>query len=111
MNKSLTISLKDDNTVTLLVEGELSFEEAMDMVHTAQFDLLNSFERIVIAKNKDVNETQLKNDIYDRAVLGFSLMIDKFHPERKKTKFNNLTDEAILEASNRILLKSKTVIN
>lgn len=105
VDQALLIGLKDKNEVKLNIQGNLSLEEVLDMINTATLDILQSFEDLAANKSNlnEQSQKQLKEDIYQRAVLGFSLMIDKYHPEGIKTRFNNLTEQAIMKAQDDIL--------
>ena len=106
VDQAIIIGLKDQKEVKLNIQGNLSLEEVLDMMNTALLELLNTFEYMAKHK-KDLNATQeknLKEEIYQRAVLGFSLIIDKYYPEGIKNRFNGLTEEAIMKAQNEILL-------
>ena len=105
VDQALLIGLKDKNEVKLNIQGNLSLEEVLDMINTATLDILQSFEDLAADKSNlnEQSKKQLKEDIYQRAVLGFSLMIDKYHPEGIKTRFNNLTEQAIMKAQDDIL--------
>ena len=108
-NGILVIGLDQiENAVQLNIQGRITFEEVIDMLNTAQYELLATF--LNAASKGDplgppVDFKQLKRDIYDRAVLGFSLMIDKFLPEAKDDKYAGMTDQAVLEAQNASLKK------
>ena len=95
-----------ENAVQLNIQGKISFEEMVDIINTAQYELLATFFNAAGKglKNKK-EEDKLRRDIYDRAVLGFSLMIDKFDPEAKNDKYAGFTNEAIMEAQNELLKK------
>lgn len=99
IDKAILIGLKDTDKVSLNIVGQVTLEEALDMINTVTYELLDAFTK---------TQEKLKPEIYQRAVLGFSLMIDKFFPEGIKTKFNGLTDEAIMKAQNEILLSKQT---
>ena len=96
MEKKIIIGMPSDKKVTLKLEGTLGFEESLDMLNTAQFELLTSMSEM---------QPHLTKKMYERAVLGFSLMIDKFYPEGVETKFHGLTNEAIIKAQDDILKK------
>jgi transcriptional regulator of heat shock response len=95
---------QETNQVQLNIQGKIGFEEAIDMLNTTQFELINTFFNS-IKDNKEIDKDKAKREIYDRAVLGFSLMIDKFLPEAKDDKYAGFTDEAVLEAQNNLLKK------
>lgn len=105
VDHAIIIGLKGKDEVKLNIQGNISLEEVLDMINTATLDILQSFEDLAANKSNLNEESQkkLKEDIYQRAVLGFSLMIDKYHPEGIKTRFNSLTDEAIMKAQDEIL--------
>ena len=89
----------EKNAIQLNIQGRISFEEMVDMFNTALYELLLTFEKEA-GKAEGIDKKQLKQDVYDKAVLGFSLMVDKFHPEAKNDKYEGFTNEAILEAQN-----------
>lgn len=95
---------RETQEIQMNIQGKISFEEMIDMFNTAQYELLATFFNEA-SKSEGVNEKELRRDIYNRAVLGFSLMIDKFDPEAKDDKFAGLTNEAIMEAQNQVLRK------
>lgn len=106
VDQAIVIGLRNKKDVSLNIQGELSLEEVLDMINTATLELITTFEDNAHQKG-ELNEDQLKQlkvDIYERAVLGFSLMIDRFHPEGIKSRFNGLTEEAIMKAQDEILL-------
>ena len=106
VDQAIIIGLKNQKEVKLNIQGDLSLEEVLDMMNTALLELLNTFEHTATNK-KDLTQAQqksLKEEIYQRAVLGFSLIIDKYNPEGVKTRFNKLTNEAIMKAQDEILL-------
>lgn len=92
------------NKIQLNIQGKVNFEEMIDMFNTAQLELLTTFEKSLATK-EGVDMKLAKRDIYDRAVLGFSLMIDQFLPEGKLDKYAKFTDEAVMEAQNTKLKK------
>ena len=98
---------REDKQVNLSIIGKLSLDELLDIFNTATYELLETFYKRACEKAK--HKAQIRREIYNRAVMGFSLMIDKFDPEAKNTRFAKLTDEAILKAQNDILLKNKKV--
>ena len=101
--KALVMGL-DDKKVKLKVLGGLSFEETMDLLATSQLEILNYFKQHIeeqVANEEELNKG--RKEIYDRAVWGFSLMIDQFYPEGKDEKFAGLTDKDILRAQNEVL--------
>ena len=95
-----------ENKVQLNIQGRIVFEEMLDMFNTAQYELLTTFFKAVSKGDPlaEIDEKKLKREIYDKAVLGFSLMIDKFLPEAKDDKYAGFTNAAVLEAQN--LLKN-----
>lgn len=100
--------IKETDKIQMNVQGNISFEEMLDMLNTAQYQFLEYFETSLRTKIKDNEEfNKGRKDIYDRAVWGFSLMIDKFYPEGKDNKFKGLTDRAILKAQDEILLNKQ----
>jgi len=105
VDQAIVIGLRNKKDVSLNIQGELSLEEVLDMLNTATLELLSTFEGTAVKdkKLKEEQAKQLKKDIYERAVLGFSLMIDKYNPEGIKTRFNGLTEEAIMKAQDEIL--------
>lgn len=106
VDQAIVIGLRNKKDVSLNIQGELSLEEVLDMINTATLELITTFEDNAHQKG-ELNEDQLKQlkvDIYERTVLGFSLMIDRFHPEGIKSRFNGLTEEAIMKAQDEILL-------
>lgn len=109
VDQAIIIGLKGDKTVKLNIQGDLSLEEVLDMMNTALLELLNTFEHTAEHKNNltDTEKKNLKEEIYQRAVLGFSLIIDKFYPEGIKTRFNNLTEKAVMEAQDEILSRKQ----
>lgn len=108
IDKGLIMGLVDDGKkVKVNVVGDLLFEEVLDLTNTALYDLLNHFREGVILAEPKTDITELTKDIYKRAVLGFSLMIDKFYPEGKNDRFGKLTEEAIIKAQNDILKERK----
>ena len=109
VDQAIVIGLKGDKTVKLNIQGDLSLEEVLDMMNTALLELLNTFEHTAEHKNNltDTEKKNLKEEIYQRAVLGFSLIIDKFYPEGIKTRFNNLTEKAVMEAQDEILSRKQ----
>jgi hypothetical protein len=94
-NKQIIIQLKDDNQVGIRIKGEMKFEEVIDMLHTAEYDFLNTFN--------DQTDGKFKKEIYKRSVLGYSLMADKFYPEGKNSKFAGLTEEAVMKAQDQVI--------
>lgn len=104
-DRAITIGLQGDKDVNLNIQGQISLEEALDMLNTALYELLQTFEKHANDQKKLTNHQrkQLKEDIYRRAVWGFSLMIDKYHPNAKKGRFQGLTEEAIMKAQDEIL--------
>ena len=99
--QAIIIGLLNGTEVQLNIQGKVSFEESIDMLNTAQYELLKTFLGAIVAKGED--EKEFRKKIYDRAVLGFSLMIDKFHPEGKDDKYAGMTNEAVLKAQNALL--------
>ena len=93
------------NQVQLNIQGKIAFEEVLDMLNTAQSELVNTFYAAA-SRNPELDAKKIKKEIYERAVMGFSLMIDKFYPEGKDNKFHNFTNEAIMEAQNAKLKRS-----
>jgi len=102
VEKGINIGLVDEKEVKINLVGKIGLEEALDMLNTTQFELLETF-----SKQVETNKDAVKNELYQRAVLGFSLMIDKFYPEGIKSRFNGLTEEAIMKAQNEILLSKQ----
>lgn len=102
VEKAINIGLLDEKTVKLNVVGSLNIEQVLDMLNTAAYELLETTYKLT-----DGDKKVIKNELYQRAVLGFSLMIDKFHPEGIKTRFNGLTEEAVMKAQNEILLNKQ----
>ncbi len=103
-DKIIVIALKEDKQVQMHMHGQWKLEEILDSFNTVQHETLTTF-----SKHKDIPEKSrpaLKKSIYERAVWGFSLMIDKFHPEGKDNRFSKLTDKAILKAQDDVLKKS-----
>lgn len=105
VDKAIVIGLKGDKNVKLNIQGELSIEEVLDMLNTTLLEMLNTYEHTAKTRHNltGEDEKKLKEDLYQRAVMGFSLTIDKYHPEGIKTKFNQLTEEAIMEKQDEIL--------
>ena len=105
VDRAIVIGLKDDSKVKLNIQGELSIEEVLDMLNTTLLEMLNTYEDAAKSKHnlKEEDEKNLKQDLYQRAVLGFSLTMDKYLPEGIKTRFNQLTEEAVMEKQNEIL--------
>lgn len=109
VDQAIIIGLQNQNEVKLNIQGNLSLEEVLDMLNTALLELLNTFEQTQLHQ-KPLDKKQqkaLKEEIYQRAVLGFSLIIDKYYPEGIKSRFNNLTEEAIMKAQDEILLRKQ----
>jgi len=95
--------------VQVNLQGQLGVDEVLDALHTVEFEMLQHALRYA---TKDIPEKDIEKEtakfrdaLYDRSVAGYSLMIDRFHPDKKKDKFDGLTDEAIVEAQTRILKK------
>jgi hypothetical protein len=97
VDKGFAVGLNKKDKIKFNLVGEMNIEEFLDMVNTMTYEMLN----MVLESLGSSDDVQ--KQIYQRAVLGFSLMIDKFYPEGVKTKFNGLTEEAILKAQNEIL--------
>lgn len=89
-----------EQSIQLNIAGKISFEEMIDMFNNAQYELLHTFFNAAAEGLSDEECAKLTRDIYDRAVLGFSLMIDRFFPEGKNDKFEGFTNEAIINAQN-----------
>lgn len=105
VDSAIIIGLANEKDVKLNIQGKLSLDEVLDMINTALLELLTTYEKSVIAQHGLKGEAQhkAKTDIYERAVMGFSLMIDKYNPEGVKTRFNGLTEKAIMEKQDEIL--------
>ncbi len=110
VDRAIIIGLKEDNQVVLNLQNEMSLEEVLDMMNTSLYELLNTFEKYAQSQNPKMTEKEkkkLKEELYQRAVLGFSLVIDKFHPDGKKSRFEGLTEQAVMEKQNEILMRNK----
>ena len=75
----------------------------MDLLNTVLYDALEQTVEQILHNQPSIDETELRNRLYEQAVMGFSLVMDRFHPEYKEGKFNGLTDEAILRQQTEIL--------
>ena len=104
-DRILNLGLVQDKKVKMHIAGDFSLDEILDTMNTGLYEILNTYVEYGAHKHNLSEEDQkkLKRDVYERAVFGFSLTIDKFFPEGKDTKFQGLTEEAIMKAQNEIL--------
>lgn len=102
MPKIITIGLEDQQ-IQLNIAGKVSIEEGLDMLNNTMYEILETFAKSAIAKGAD--EAIIKKELYERAVWGFSLIIDQFYPEGKDNKYEGFTNEAIMKAQNDLLKK------
>ena len=79
-----------DSQMITTVVGESTFEELNNLVYSGIYHLYESAVHNLGEENR--------KEIYERAVQMFSLLMDKFYPEAKDTKFGILTDEDIKKA-------------
>ena len=77
------------------VVGEATFEEMNDLIYSGLYHLYESTVHNFGEENR--------KEIYERSVQMFSLLMDKFYPDAKDTRFGILTDEDIKEAEDRKL--------
>jgi hypothetical protein len=105
VDKAIIIATtKKDSKVQIATVGKVTIDLLMDLSNTLIHDALNQL--VIAASNSDhgLDENKLRNDLYEKAVMGFSLMLNKFHPSYvNDEKWGGLTTEAILKTQNKIL--------
>lgn len=102
--KGIFLTLNDKNKVTMSLRGELSLDEMLDLLNTGIYMALNDILSAAETAHKESpHKHDFKTPIYERAVWGFSLMMDKFHPEMKESKYHGLREEAIMKAEDALL--------
>lgn len=91
MEKGFLVGLNKEN-LNIAAVGTLTLDESLEIIYTLLSHTLRTFDY-------ETNHS-LTEKIYDKAVEGFSLMIDKFH----QVIPSNLDQErALLELENEIL--------
>lgn len=86
----------DGKTVTMSIAGEISLDEVLDLLHTLEYEFLTTFVKNAEVQNADVKDfdiKKIKKQVYDRSVMGYSLMIDKFYPQKTDELLHNQSDK------------------
>ena len=81
----------DGKTITMSIAGEISLDEVLDLLHTLEYEFLTTFVKNAELQNADVKH--IKKQVYDRSVMGYSLMIDKFYPQKTDELLHNQSDK------------------
>lgn len=102
LSKGFLIGLgEESNQFRFQAIGSLTLDESLDIVNNALFHILNAYNA--------QTEGKLKEEIFERATLNVSLILDKFYPEAKEHKHQELTNQAVevLKKENEILRASR----
>ena len=100
---ALILGLDNKNNVKVATAGNVSLDVMMDLLNTVLYDALEQTVEQILHNQPSIDETELRNRLYEQAVMGFSLVMDKFHPEYKEGKWSGLTNEAIIRQQTEIL--------
>lgn len=100
LNNGFELYLEEDKkSINMKVHGKMTLDESLDLLNTSMYNVIKVYDNRTENKHTD--------EIYERAVQGFSLMIDRFRPE-KNFKHTELTNEAILKAENELLSSTES---
>ena len=101
---AIIVGYSGSENVNLNILGNPSLDQALELLNTAQLQILEEFHILATQDIQDPERCEkIREEIWGRANIFAGMMLDKFHPEGKKSKFGGLTDEAILKAQNEIL--------
>jgi len=105
VDKAIIIATTEkDSKVQIATVGKVTIDLLMDLSNTLIHDALNQLVEAAVSSDHGLDENKLRNDLYEKAVMGFSLMLNKFHPSYvNDEKWGGLTTEAILKTQNKIL--------
>jgi hypothetical protein len=81
INNGILMGYTTKDQINTHIVGQLSLDETLDMLNTVQYEFLNTFVKHALEKQPQLTEKDIRKQLYDRSVMGYSLMIDRFKDE------------------------------